>query len=102
MKTLLSFALLGTLSAGTALAQQSTGARVDFEASTGPVTVRSIQPPLANAGDYAATVAQLDQNGDGVVVRSEVPEGHALASEFKLVDTNRDGRITEAELANWK
>ena len=102
MKTLLTLAMLGSLAAGTALAQQSTGARVDFEADTGPVTVQSVQPPIANASDYDATVAQLDKNGDGVVVRSEVPEGHALASEFRLVDTNRNGRITEAELANWK
>ncbi|HEX4852644.1 hypothetical protein [Arenimonas sp.] len=102
MKTLLSLALLGTLSAGAAVAQQTTGARVDFEASTGPVTVQSVQPPLPNASDYDATVAQLDKNGDGVVVRSEVPETHALASEFRLVDTDRNGRITDAELASWK
>lgn len=102
MKYLISFLILGALATGAAQAQQSTGARVDFEAGTGPVTVQSVQPPLANASDYDATIAQLDKNGDGVVVRSEVPEGHALASEFHRVDTDRDGRITEAELANWK
>ena len=96
------FVLCSALAAGTTMAQQSTGARVDFEASTGPVTVQSVQPPLANASDYDATVAQLDKDGDGVVVRAEVPAGHALASEFRLVDTDRNGRITDAELANWK
>ena len=70
--------------------------------ATGPVTVQSIQPPIPNSDDYQATVAQLDRNNDGVVVRSEVPADHALASEFRLVDTDRNGRITEAELSNWK
>lgn len=77
-------------------------ARADFEASTGPVTVVSVQPPLPHAADYRATVAELDGNGDGVLVRSEVPVQHALASEFHLVDTNRNGRITQVELTNWK
>ena len=91
-----------TLFATVAFAQVTPTSEVQFEASTGPVTVKSVQPPIPNAADYAATVAQLDRNGDGVVVRSEVPAGHALASEFKLVDRNHDGRITDAELSNWK
>lgn len=97
--------LLGTcLITGPVWAQSAigTGARVEFEATTGPVTVVSVQPALPNADDYAATVVQLDRNGDGVVVRSEVPPDHALASEFGLVDRNRDGRITDGELSNWK
>ena len=68
----------------------------------GPVTVRSVQPPLPNADDYAVTVAELDADGNGVITRQEVPESHALASEFRLVDRDRDGRITQAELAAWK
>jgi hypothetical protein len=47
-------------------------------------------------------VAELDGNGDGWLSRSEVPAGHALASEFQLVDSNRNGRITQEELSNWK
>lgn len=90
------------LAAGTATAQNATGARVDFEAIRGPVTVVSVQPPLANADDYRATVAQLDRNGDGFVTRQEVPLSHALAFEFELVDTDRNGRVTQAELSNWK
>ena len=96
------FLFAALLVSGAAMAQNLTGARVDLEAVRGPVTVVSVQPPLANADDYRATVAQLDGNGDGVVVRSEVPATHALASEFRLVDTDRNGRITQAELSNWK
>lgn len=87
---------------GTAAAQDPTGARADFDAVRGPITVVSVQPPLANADDYRATVAQLDRNGDGVVTRQEVPPSHALAFEFALVDADRNGRITQAELSNWK
>ena len=90
------------LAAGAASAQSQTGARAQFEAETGPVTVVSVQPPLPNAADYQVTVADLDANGDGRIARDEVPEGHALASEFELVDRNRDGRITESELGAWK
>lgn len=93
--------ILATASAA-ASAQNPTGARVDFEAVRGPVTVVSVQPPLANADDYRDSVARLDSNGDGVVTRHEVPLDHALASEFRLVDTDRNGRITQAELSNWK
>ena len=74
MKTLLSLALLGTLSAGAAFAQQTTGARVDFEASTGPVTVQSVQPPLPNASDWARRLSvncRFDADADIAVVLDE-------------------------------
>ena len=57
-------------------------------------------PP--NAADYRVSIADLDRNGDGVLRRDEVPESHALSSEFKLVDGNHDGRITAEELAAWR
>jgi hypothetical protein len=90
------------LASSAAFAQVTPTSQVQFEATTGPVTVQSVQPPIPNMDDYQATVAQLDRNGDGVVTRAEVPADHALASEFRLVDTDRNGRITDAELANWK
>lgn len=57
---------------------------------------------VPNAADYQVKVADLDSDGDGVLVRGEVPDSHALSSEFSRVDRNRDGRITQAELDNWK
>lgn len=69
----------------------------------GPVTVQWGQPAtVPNAADYRASIEQLDANGDGVVTKEEVPEGHALSSEFRLVDRNRDGRITAEELSHWQ
>ena len=81
----------------------SSGGSVTLQETSGPVTVTWGQPQtLPNAADYRATVPDLDRNGDGVVTREEVPPDHALSSEFKLVDRNRDGRITAAELQNWR
>jgi len=76
---------------------------VTFEATTGPVTVHS-GPAIAlpNAADYQVRIGDLDRNGDGRLSRAEVPASHALASEFKLVDRNHDGRITATELQNWR
>ena len=68
-----------------------------------PVTVSWGQPAvLPNIADYLVTIADLDKNADKVLTRNEVPATHALSSEFKLVDRNRDGRITEQELASWR
>lgn len=102
MKNLAPILLSAALIPSPAFTQTTQTSEVQFEATTGPVTVKSIQPPIPNMDDYQATVAQLDRNGDGVVVRSEVPAEHALASEFQLIDTDRNGRITDAELLKWK
>lgn len=92
--------LTALLFASAAQAQQTSQARI--EATTGPVTVNSMQPPLPNASDYQDTVAELDTNGDGFLTHSEVPQAHALNFEFELVDTDRNGRINQTELSNWK
>lgn len=116
MKTRMLMPLLLLSLAGAAQAQQTvhTQALTDYQggaktaqiqgdAAGSPVTVNYGQPTaLSNARDYQVTVADLDSNGDGVISRAEVPESHALSSEFKLVDANHDGRITAAELAAWK
>jgi hypothetical protein len=102
MKMLTPLFFGAALASSAAIAQVTPTTQVQFEATTGPVTVQSVQPPIPNADDYRATVTQLDGNGDGVVTRAEVPADHALASEFRLVDTDRNGRITDTELANWK
>lgn len=79
------------------------GGSAQLQAGSGPVIVNWGQPQaLSNASDYRVTVADLDADGDGVLTRAEIPESHALHSEFRLVDSNRDGRITQEELSNWR
>ena len=76
---------------------------VRIEAASGPVYVNWGQPDeLPNARDYRVQVEDFDANGDGRLSHSELPPGHALHAEWKLVDRNRDGAITAAELAAWK
>ena len=95
---LLAFGLFAAFAAGPAFAQQE----VTLPLPEASVTVKSVQPPIGNASDYRVKVADIDANGDGVVTKKEVPADHALFFEFKLVDTDRNGRITDEELANWK
>ena len=103
MKTTAPLACLVLLAAGPALAQNvESGPQASFEAQTGPVTVVSVQPPLPNASHYAVKVADLDSNGDQRLSPAEVPDDHALHFEWTLVDRNRDGYVTDDELANWK
>ncbi len=76
---------------------------VRLEEQSGPVVVRWGQAEtLPNAADYRVRMVDLDANGDGFLTLDEVPEAHALHSEFRLVDGNRDGRISAEELANWR
>ncbi|MFY2765139.1 EF-hand domain-containing protein [Arenimonas sp. MALMAid1274] len=98
MKTL-PFALCTLLATGAAFAQSQ---EVTLPVTEGTVTVKSVQPPIANASDYQVKVADVDANGDGVISKKEVPTDHALYFEFKLVDTDGNGRVTDEELANWK
>jgi hypothetical protein len=76
---------------------------VTMQTPQGPVTVNwGQEQALANASDFKVTIEQLDKNGDGVLTRDEVPEQHALSSEFRLVDRNHDGKITAEELSHWQ
>lgn len=52
---------------------------------------------LPNLSDYRQPFEALDINGDGLVRPSELPKGHALETEWRLVDRNRDGVITARE-----
>jgi hypothetical protein len=84
-------------------AQAAPAQTTQLQSAEGPVTVNWGQPSgVPNAADYRVKIADLDKNGDGLLRRAEVPATHALSSEFSLVDRNRDGRITAAELANWR
>jgi Ca2+-binding EF-hand superfamily protein len=103
-------AMLGFLSAPamaqvatTELRDRQSGGTQLIDAAQGPVNLTWGQNrQLANAADYKTTIAELDQNGDGVLTLAEIPEAHALHSEFRLVDADHDGKVTAEELGNWR
>ena len=43
--------------------------------------------------------AQLDQNQDGFLTKSEFPAKHALKAHFSMMDKNRDGKLEKKEFA---
>lgn len=109
MKTPIPFALTLALAMALGLPPAAAGdepdaskAKVSFEVDGQPVTVRSAGVELANRQDFRMRFEELDINGDGVITRDELPEGHPLQFEWHLADRNRNGRITPEELAAWR
>ncbi|HEX5694114.1 MAG TPA: EF-hand domain-containing protein [Arenimonas sp.] len=101
-------ACLALLVAGPVLAAElapdpvEVGPKVQLETRTGPVTVISVQPSLPDYEEYQVTVPELDENNDGRLSRSEVPDDHALHFEWHIVDSNSNGYISNDELDRWK
>ncbi|RXR05272.1 EF-hand domain-containing protein [Pseudoxanthomonas composti] len=74
-QSLLTLAVLATLTAGTAFA------------------VTPAAPPKPDAPK-----PQLDVNGDGVIDRAEAAKSPRLAEKFDTLDTNKDGKLSTEEL----
>ncbi len=73
-----------------------------FDTTAGPLTVTWGQPALAKESEYHVNIADWDRNGDGQLSRAEIPVGHALQYEFKVVDSNHNGYLSAQELVNWR
>ena len=74
-----------------------------LQTTTGPVTVRWGQPEvLAKANEYHVQIGDFDSNGDGQLSRAEIPDTHALQYEFKVVDRDKNGYLSAAELVSWR
>ena len=52
-----------------------------------------------NAADIRTKFAELDRNGDGHLLRDELPREHELSKRFDQIDFDRDGRLSLAEVA---
>lgn len=100
MKTnrmLMSVAALALLAASPALAE---GANKD--ANAGANTQINTPVGSASVGAQAnATVSAIDTNGDGTISKEEMAAAESKGidvQQFAQLDTNRDGKLTAAEL----
>lgn len=56
------------------------------------------QAQMPSGQQLAARLAQADANGDGFLDRTEVADMPRLKRGFDKLDTDRDGRLSKAEL----
>ena len=77
-------------------------------AATPPVTEPAPAPapepipaptePAAEAIDSGMSFAQMDKNSDGGVTQDELAETEMLHEHFSMADTDKDGKLSEAEV----
>lgn len=91
------FALLGFLALSTtAMAQNDNTYRSD----DGLLIIRSAGTGYTPSGP-APDFAQLDANGDGFLDQSEASGYRLLANDFRMADSNRDGKVSKREYERW-
>lgn len=96
-KILASLTLASLTVCGTAAMAQSA---TEYRSADGLLTVRSAGTGYTPSGP-APEFAQLDSNGDGLVDNTEAAGYKLLANDFRLADSNRDGRISKREYQHW-
>ena len=97
MKTLINGLALAVLAGlGTnALAQGDS-----MSNGSGQVTVRSAGTGYTPSGP-APDFSQLDTDGNGSVDNTEATGYKLLANDFRMADSNRDGRVSKREYERW-
>lgn len=68
--------------------------------SSNTVTVRSAGTGYTPSGP-APDFSQLDTNGNGNIDTTEAVGYKLLANDFRMADSNRDGRVSKREYAHW-
>jgi len=82
-----------------AQAQQTDASSATYSTPDGPLTVNSAQPgPRTYAP--APPFAQLSR-GKGYITSADAEAYDLLANDFIHADSNRDGRISQAEYERW-
>jgi hypothetical protein len=92
--TLILFAL--ALVGMTAMAQNDSS----YRSEDGLLTVRSAGTGYTPSGP-APEFAAIDSTGDGAIDNSEAPGYKLLANDFKMADSNHDGRVSRREYERW-
>ena len=72
----------------------------DYRSADGLLTIRSAGTGYTPSGP-APEFAQLDVNGDGFIDSTEAAGYKLLANDFRMADSNRDGRISKREYQHW-
>jgi len=89
-----------------AQAQPATEPAPAPQATPAPAAAPAPAPAPVAPGEKSQRVphdkfAQVDTNHDGAISRDEAAAAPQLASHFDEADTDRDGRVTPAELKNF-
>ena len=91
------FAMIGLLTlSATAMAQNDSTYRSD----DGLLIIRSAGTGYMPSGP-APDFAQLDANADGFIDHSEATGYRLLANDFRMADSNRDGKVSRREYEHW-
>jgi hypothetical protein len=89
---------LVTLALGSASAFAQSGS--EYRSNDGLLIIRSAGTGYTPSGP-APDFAQLDANGDGFVELSEASGYRLLANDFRMADSNRDGKVSRREYERW-
>jgi hypothetical protein len=89
---------LASLAAGSAavMAQQDS----EYRSKDGLLIVRSAGTSYTPSGP-APDFARLDTNGDGFIDGTEAKGYALLANDFRMADSNHDGKVSKHEYKRW-
>ena len=98
MKLVLSRLILAAMAAGTVATAYAQNDSMSNSSTT--VTVRSAGTGYTPSGP-APEFSQLDSNGNGNIDGTEAVGYKLLANDFRMADSNQDGRVSKREYARW-
>lgn len=98
MKTVFSRLLLAAMAAG--LVANAYAQNDSMSNSSTHVTVRSAGTGYTPSGP-APEFSQLDTDGNGSIDANEAVGYKLLANDFRMADSNHDGRISKREYTHW-
>ena len=85
-----------TVCSAAVMAQSSS----EYRSADGLLTIRSAGTGYTPSGP-APEFTQLDVNGDGFIDSTEADGYKLLANDFRMADSNHDGRVSKREYERW-
>lgn len=59
------------------------------------------QTPRPNSGELAPEWTRTDTDRDGFLTKEELVPFPSVLKQFEAIDSDRDGKISQAEYADW-